>query len=308
PQADISLLGPYDTMSLEKTSEVYDQLVDLKNFTFLFNPPTCQGYDAGLLLLLIVSSKPTNFANRMVIRHTWGVSLDSMKLVFLLGETVNSTTSQEITRESRLYDDIVQGNFVDAYRNMTYKHVMGLKWVTHHCPMVKYIVKTDDDTVVNIYEVWKFLRDVLSPFGTKGLIACHLYKETRVERTGNSKWKVTLQEYKDYYFPSYCAGWALIYSQDVVPQLLQVAQSLPYFWIDDVHITGICARTIGASHLTLGDLMLTRDKTDRLIQLGPQQFGPFLFGPPDLTISNMLKIWYSLTNEYYLTPRKPNDI
>jgi hypothetical protein len=200
-----SLLGPYNTSDYI-VEDTYDRLINVKNFTFKINPQPCNEYSAGLLLVVIVSSKPTNYKNRMVIRNTWGRSVDSTKVVFLLGEPSKAADARKIRNESALYGDIVQGNFVDAYRNMTYKHVMGLKWVVHHCPVAKYVLKTDDDVVVNSHALRQFLARELSPWGAKGLITCQVLEHAQVQRSYRSKWRVSPKEYSDHYYPTYCAG------------------------------------------------------------------------------------------------------
>lgn len=201
-----SFLGPYNTTTV-KTNDVYHHLIDIKNFRFKVNPQPCRVYTQGLLLVIIVTSNPVNFENRVIIRETWGKSVDSTKVVFLMGETPNATLAMKIQKESNMYGDIVQGTFVDAYRNMTYKHVMGLKWVTHHCPMAKYILKADDDIVVNARGLRRFLVQELSPWGVKGLIACQMCEHALAYRTNSSKWMVSMKEYGQDYYPTYCAGW-----------------------------------------------------------------------------------------------------
>ncbi|RVE50595.1 hypothetical protein evm_004719 [Chilo suppressalis] len=288
-----SLLGPYNS-SEYVVDDAYDQLINLRNFSFKMNPQPCAGYPAGLLLVVIISSKPTNYENRMVIRNTWGRSVDSTKVVFLMGELNNASVNEKIQNESSVYGDIVQGNFADAYRNMTYKHVMGLKWVTHHCPNAKYVLKTDDDMVVNSHELRRFLARELSPWGARRLITCQVLEHAQVQRSQMSKWRVSPKEYAAHYYPTYCAGWAILYSQDVVPQLLSVAQKLPYFWIDDVHITGVCAQQIGVTRTPLSTLILNQVRVNLLTNLGPKSVGPFLFGPPDLKIEKIKKIWKAI--------------
>lgn len=53
-----------------------------------------------------------------------------------------------------------------------------------------------------------------------------------------SKWRVSPSEYAGRWFPPYCAGWVIVYSHDVAQSLYMQIQKEPYFWIDDVHITG----------------------------------------------------------------------
>ncbi|KAL4712449.1 hypothetical protein ACJJTC_007465 [Scirpophaga incertulas] len=293
PKPKFSLLGPYNSTNYS-VDDAYNKLIDITVFRFKSNPQPCLDYSAGLFLVVIVASKPTNYENRMVIRNTWGRTSDSTKVVFLLGESNNATVSQKIINESLLYGDIVQGNFDDAYRNMTYKHVMGLKWVAHHCPAAKYILKADDDIVVNIRALQQFLARELSPWGAKGLITCQVLEHAQVQRSHRSKWRVSPTEYQAHYYPTYCAGWAVLYSQDVVPRLLNVAQNLPYFWIDDVHITGICAQQIGVARTPLASLILNKHRLDLLTSFGPDSAGPFIFGPPDLNVDKIKTIWKAI--------------
>ncbi|KAL0859398.1 hypothetical protein ABMA27_010587 [Loxostege sticticalis] len=288
-----SLLGPENVNEI-LVNDTYDQLIDMKNFSFLMNPQPCLDYPAGLLLVVIIASRPTNFKNRMVIRNTWGRSVDSTKVVFMIGESSDVAIVQKIQNESQIYGDIMQGNFVDAYRNMTYKHVMGMKWVVHHCPMAKYILKTDDDMVVNSHELRRFLAKELSPWGAKGLITCQVLEHAAAQRSNRSKWRVSITEFSAQYYPTYCAGWAILYSQDVVPRLLTAAQNLPYFWIDDVHITGICAQMIGVTRTPLSSLILNKRRSNLLTMFGLDSVGPFLFGPPDLSLDTINKIWKAI--------------
>ncbi len=44
-----------------------------------------------------------------------------MKLFFVLGIHPKASLNTAIAKEGQQYDDILQGNFVDAYTNMTLK-------------------------------------------------------------------------------------------------------------------------------------------------------------------------------------------
>ena len=50
-----------------------------------------------------------------------------------------------------LAQDLVQGNFLDTYYNLTYKSVMGHLWVSEFCRQAELVVKTDDDIYVDLY-------------------------------------------------------------------------------------------------------------------------------------------------------------
>lgn len=70
--------------------------------------------------------------------------------------------------ENDRYHDILQGSFKDTYRNMTYKHIMALKWVLYYCPEVRYVLKSDDDTFVNTPVLMRTLAQVVH-YSTVGL-------------------------------------------------------------------------------------------------------------------------------------------
>ena len=50
-------------------------------------------------------------------------------LVFLLGKTGSMEAEKLLQEESRMKGDILQGDFIDSYRNLAYKTVMGFIWV-----------------------------------------------------------------------------------------------------------------------------------------------------------------------------------
>lgn len=190
----------------------YKQLFDIGNFTFLINPPVCQNSTEGLLLLIFVSSNPKNHRNRDLIRKTWGRKTDCTKIVFLMGIPPEdshlesqTTIAARIQEESVIFGDIVQGTFMDVYRNLSYKHMMGLKWAANHCPAARYVLKTDDDVMVHSEALVNFLVRDLSPWGARRLIICYRHENAIVWRE-DSKWIVTEKEYPNMYYPTYCQG------------------------------------------------------------------------------------------------------
>ena len=85
-------------------------------------------------MLVLIYSAPQNFAECLAVRKTWGNPLlhDQLKFVilFCLGIPKNTTMQTRIENESLKFHDIIQEDFSDAYRNLTYKAVMNLKFIT----------------------------------------------------------------------------------------------------------------------------------------------------------------------------------
>ena len=67
----------------------------------------------------------------------------------------------QIETESREYGDIVQGGFTDTYRNLSYKNILGKLWSSLFCDQAQFVLKTDDDMFVDLYQIYKITRKYL---------------------------------------------------------------------------------------------------------------------------------------------------
>lgn len=138
------------------------------NVTTIISPSICDGRQP--FLLVVVCSAVQNTEARKSIRDTWASSASKelnrsnevlareVFVIFLLGEPDNSSLQLNIEEESRKFGDIVQEGFIDSYNNLTVKSVMLLKWVTQRCNSALYVMKTDDDTMVNLQSLQVFLQ------------------------------------------------------------------------------------------------------------------------------------------------------
>lgn len=186
-------------------------LIDLKNFEYLINQAACDDFlwrndinsiDKPPIVLILVHSAPRNWHKRNVIRETWGQKDSRARIFFLLGAVKSSSMQTRLKQENNMFQDIIQGNFYDAYRNMTYKHTMALKWFVYNCPKLKYLIKTDDDVFVNTPAVYDLLEAGFND--ERNLIFCYRIEEARIKRTYRSKWRVSTKE-----FP----GWVCLFSR-----------------------------------------------------------------------------------------------
>lgn len=298
-----SLVNPVERLPKDD----YTNLIDLKDFRFTINFSNCSSDSSerikrdslksderrSPLVLVLVHSAPTNWYKRNTIRDTWGQHDPRAKLVFLLGAVNSSILQRRIEQENRMYDDIVQGSFLDAYRNMTYKHVMALKWFTYHCPEAKYILKADDDVFVNTPALYDVLETATQ---RRRLLFCQEIRKAPVKRTHRSKWYVSIPEYRNKYYPSHCPGYSIIYTPDVAFLLYREAQQQPYFWIDDVHLTGTIAQRINATITPTGSMLLNKSQKDAIIENklnATEQL--FFFTTPDLRQGEIRQLWKAVT-------------
>ncbi len=85
-----------------------------------------------------------------------------------------------------MYNDVIMADFVDSYRNLTLKTGVALFWATKYCPQAKYIMKSDDDTVIlpdGLKDLLDYARNV-----TGNHILGQQYKNKHPIRDNSSKW------------------------------------------------------------------------------------------------------------------------
>ncbi|XP_023015847.1 beta-1,3-galactosyltransferase 5 [Leptinotarsa decemlineata] len=279
----------YPSRALQLPERDYNQLIDL-NFNFSIVNFICND-SQPLLLLVLVHSSPSNFAKRKTIRETWGQKDENIKVLFLIGSVTSSDLQKTLEDENRLHNDFVQGTFLDTYRNITYKHVMAFKYSIYHCPQAKYILKTDDDVFVNMPTMMNFLKYDLSPYGAENVLFCTPRRNSKVLRSYRSKWRVSFAEYPDRIYPTYCPGWTLLYSPDVVFALYKEAQKAAYFWIDDIHITGTLIKKINVVHTDIESLVLSQWNLYKIVSFYYNVSDPFLYGRANMKQSEIRALW-----------------
>ena len=223
------------------------------SFRYLLNPKNiCLGKD--VFVITLVHSASENTMKRIAIRNTWGkrkyIFNKTVEVVFILGQAANSKMMSSVKKESDLYGDIVQEDFVETYRNLTYKAMAGLKWVSAFCRHAVYVLKTDDDVFVNTEGLWNYIKQTVEPsHGRTDIILCYLMDNRNVFRSKFAKWFVNKEKYSAEYYKPYCMGMAYVMSCDVTIRLYQLSFTTPFFWIDDYYVTGLLAYKLNVTHL-----------------------------------------------------------
>ena len=201
-------------------------------------------------------SAVTHFNKRDDIRNTWGnkvlLQQYGMKLIFFLGLAFNKDLQVLIDQESRENADIVQGNFLDSYTNITHKAVLWLRWVTENCPDARTVLKLDDDVFVNVFSFHHYLP--LFELSTK-----RIWCEVRpvgtqpIQRKTIHKWRVAEHELKGltYYPLTLCRGYFVILTIETVREMYEAAKETPFFWIDDFYVFGTLANKTGSQFSSL---------------------------------------------------------
>lgn len=259
--------NPMEVYHFANEKVVVDGPVNPHPFTFTMNPSKlCK--NLNVFLLVYIHSHPDNFDRRQIVRETWGnVSLyekQTVIRVFVMGQTENTAHKHLLKMESLHYNDIIQEDFLDTYRNLTYKAVGALKWVTTYCSHAKMILKADDDAFVNMFVLLRHLQSRLKhgSYGQRTL-ACNAWYKSKVDRNG--KWAVSVAERRHPFWPTFCQGLAYIMSPDVVSALYTISFDVPYLWMDDVYVTGFLAMKLGIQHHQITRMFVPENDLIRFI-------------------------------------------
>ncbi|CAH0551549.1 unnamed protein product [Brassicogethes aeneus] len=195
-------------------------------------------------LTVVVLSAPHHFQERNTIRSTWGsekfVLNKTISYYFLLGETLNDNLQKEILFEAENFNDILQERFLDSYNNLTLKSINMMKLISNHCfSNTKFVMKVDDDIFVNVENLVQMLA---SKGDASNIIYGKKICRAFVIRDSTNKWYVPNYLYNKGMYPDYVSGTAYVFSVDVAEKLLNASFSIPIVHLEDIYLTGICAK------------------------------------------------------------------
>uniref|UniRef100_A0A1A9W6C0 Hexosyltransferase n=1 Tax=Glossina brevipalpis TaxID=37001 RepID=A0A1A9W6C0_9MUSC len=231
-------------------------LLNLSDFKYLLEPEVCQNHKRELLALLII----TSYAGHDNLRAAHRQAISQAKLsalglqrVFLLAAIPpqeHFIAQSQLINEQQRFGDLLQGNFLEAYRNLSYKHVMGLQWSSStHCKKAKFIIKIDDDIIYDVFQIKRYLESLeVSKAGiakSANFLAGYVLKNKAVIRNQANKWYVSPEEYSKNQYPDYLSGWLYITNSRTAQRLVYYSYETPIFWIDDLWLTGIVRHQIG---------------------------------------------------------------
>ncbi|RUS74862.1 hypothetical protein EGW08_017386 [Elysia chlorotica] len=180
-------------------------------------------------------------------------------LVFFIGsaDSLSDENGEQkrIEREAKTYGDIFQDTYIDTYKNLTLKSISIINWISKNCPNARYAAKIDDDMYVNIPYLLSRLRDhakkTSAAFSSPPenilrapppfLVGAINYGAS-VIRNKKNKWYTSKEAYQDELYPNYLSGTAYAMSGSAAPLLYEASLRIPLFWMEDIFITGMCAK------------------------------------------------------------------
>lgn len=166
----------------------------------------------------------------------------SWETVFLVGKSLDEKVNALIEIEAQQHNDVVIGDFLDTYRNLTYKTLLTLEWPDNHCQNAQYIMKTDEDCYINVISIIKWIKSHQELDKVKPLYLGRIHWDNTPSRENSSKFFVTKEEFMGDIYPPYAAGGGYVFTASLVPKLLQASKSLAVFPMEDAYFGSLMQR------------------------------------------------------------------
>ncbi|XP_033743807.1 beta-1,3-galactosyltransferase 1-like [Pecten maximus] len=200
-------------------------------------------------LLIYIQSVPQNTHYRDEIRNTWGGVHNFKEIyverVFLVAETEDKRIMESLEKERKEHDDIIICHFKDTFKNLSLKAITLLDFVNNRCTQAKYILKVDDDIFVNVYSLVEKFVPLLMKKPKSIVCQCKYNHKLVLDR--NSKWYIppeVLSESDKGILPTFCSGYVVLFTSDLVPMLLDASYTVPLVPVDDVYVFGFLLKKV----------------------------------------------------------------
>ncbi len=204
--------------------------------------------------IIYIMSAIGNIDNRMAIRNTWTNKVlinrfpqhkFHVERFFTLGGLgyIEKDLANEIRSESEKYQDIlIIDSLEDQYGILTLKTLYSMQWINNHCNLsnVDFMMKADDDTLMNIYFIlklgWEELQKKMNPFH---FLLCFQLSARPAPHRG--KWGEDPLVYNGDYV-SHCQGSSYTFHIRTFRMMIQNIHTIPILKNEDAMLTGLCLK------------------------------------------------------------------
>ena len=162
-----------------------------------------------------------------------------LKSYFLIGSLRSHVLQNAIDDEFKTYRDMVQGDVFDAYTNLTLKAIMCLYFESTYCSHVSYCIKDDDDALAHIFVIMNMIS--MEEYSERFITCYNLDNQPILRSKTLTAWNCVLQLS---ICTPYCTGIGYVTFIFLVTKLYEPSKREPYFWIDEVFVTGSLLRKV----------------------------------------------------------------
>ncbi|CAG9132503.1 unnamed protein product [Plutella xylostella] len=200
------------------------------------------GTGGAPLVMILVKSAPRNRARRQLIRDSWKPPPSArVGFGFVVGRPALPGELPLLRLEDDRHRDLIIGNSVDTYRNLTLKAVSVLEWVTRYCGRARLLLRSDDDFFVNVPRVLRWARGLGA---ARNAMFGAVLRGRPPYRDRRSKWFVSRETYNGSVYPDFVEGEVIAVTLDAARALLAAAGAHSALLVEDVLFGGILAREL----------------------------------------------------------------
>lgn len=242
-----------DTSGCPKSPDDSLRIMHEPSISFVTKPDVCSPPPYMLIMCL---TAPKNFQQRAAIRKQIrdfnAKSNYVLRPLFVIGQGGLPAIQSQIEDEVRENNDILQSSMTEGYGKLSYKTNMAFIWTQCFCPGAKYVLKIDDDVVLNFEVLTSHIR---AKHGTKTpelLIECpsvmRNMRPWRPRPSGGSstimgKWSVKTFEMNRRVWPDFCPGWAYLTTPSTAIRIAEMSANmkddvLRVNRLDDIYMSG----------------------------------------------------------------------
>ncbi|KAF7631078.1 Hexosyltransferase [Meloidogyne graminicola] len=213
-------------------------------------------------LLILIMTRIDAFKNRDGIRKTWlkdavagtitkFLIADSPSKIELSKKEEANQKLEALKREKQLLqleqmqnkDLIFLYGIEDSYANLHFKWLAALQWQQAFCPKTKFIMKTDDDTIVHLPRLNHWIDKKFSKAmeKNKAIYFGWIISGVGPIRDPKHKWYVSENVYPGKSYPPYMQGATYVASREAINAIIPFTNKVIGFNMDDVLFTGVLA-------------------------------------------------------------------
>ncbi|KAI1697870.1 galactosyltransferase domain-containing protein [Ditylenchus destructor] len=207
-------------------------------------------------LLVIVPTRPTSFGIRSAIRQSWAKDLPPGVIVkFVVGFPTDPNFLYMLLLEQELYEDLMLNNIEDTYENLYLKVHSAFSWQQTFCKEVDYILKADDDTIVDLERLLYWIDNKMASIkqDQSSLIFGRIEKWGWPIRSPGRKWYVPRSLFPRRYYPPFAYGPMYLLTKEAVSDILDNSSQVKAFPNEDVLYTGVIAEKAGIARMDISE-------------------------------------------------------
>ncbi|XP_011499769.1 PREDICTED: UDP-GalNAc:beta-1,3-N-acetylgalactosaminyltransferase 1-like [Ceratosolen solmsi marchali] len=232
-----------------------------KNSLFVSDYDKCKKKGKNLRLIIVILSHPLNYYARKSIRETWGQfrQYKEIQILFFLGIRTDFWLQKQVSKEIKVYNDIIQRYLHDTDANLSYKTNFALQWINEYCSEAKFMLKVHDNVFLNVPQLMIFVKTHMKCNNT--IFAKFSQNIPYLFWSKQNNLNYFASQYKMPLLPV-LVGDTYLLTNDTVKKLFKKALEKKAARINDIVMTSIIAEDLKINRRNIDKFLCQHEKID----------------------------------------------